>query len=82
MRRRLLYATISAVLAAVVLLGVPLAVAAAQSVRDGSRTELDARAVTVARALEARYINGETISDAILESYVGGKNSPAAYVLV
>jgi signal transduction histidine kinase len=81
-RRRLLYATISAVLAAVVLLGVPLAIAAAQSVRDGSRTQLDARAVTVARALEARYINEETISDAILESYVGGKKSPAAYILV
>lgn len=82
MRRRLLYATISAVLVAVVLLGVPLAIAAAQSVRDGSRTQLDARAVTVARAVEARYINDETISDAILESYVGGKNSPAAHVLV
>ncbi len=82
MRRRLLYATFSAVLAAVVLLGVPLAIAAAQSVRDSSQTELDARAVTVARALEARYINEETISNAVLESYVGGRNSPAAYVLV
>lgn len=82
MRRRLLYATFSAVLAAVVLLGVPLAFAAAQSVRDGSQAELDARAVTVARALEARYINGETISDTILESYVGGRNSAAAYVVV
>jgi signal transduction histidine kinase len=81
-RRRLLYATFSAVLAAVVLLGVPLAFAAAQSVRDGSQAELDARAVTVARALEARYINGETISDTILESYVGGRNSAAAYVVV
>jgi signal transduction histidine kinase len=81
-RRRLLYATFSAVLAAVVLLGVPLAFAAAQSVRDGSQAELDARAVTVARALEARYINDETISDTILESYVGGRNSPAAYVVV
>jgi signal transduction histidine kinase len=61
---------------------VPLAIAAAQTVGQGSRTELDARAVTVARALEARYINEETISDAILESYVGGKDSPAAYVHV
>ncbi len=82
MRRRLLYATFSAVFVAVILLGVPLAFAAAQSVRDGSQTELDARAVTVARALEARYINDETINDAVLESYVGGRNSPAAYVLV
>ena len=82
MRRRLLYATFSAVLAAVVLLGVPLAIAAAQSVRDGSQSALDARAVTVARAVEARYINEETISNAILESYVGGRNSPAAYVVV
>ncbi len=82
MRRRLLFATVLAVLAAVVLLGVPLAIAAAQSVRDGAQTELDARAVTVARALEARYINEETISDTILESYVGGRNSPAAHVVV
>jgi signal transduction histidine kinase len=81
-RRRLLYATVSAVLAAVVLLGVPLALAAAQSVRDGSQTALEARAVTVARAVEARYVNEETISNTILESYVGGRNSPAAYVVV
>ena len=82
MRRRLLYATTSAVLVAVVLLGIPLAIAAAQSVREDARTELDARAVAVARAVEARYVNNETISDAILESYVGGKYSPAAHVLV
>ncbi len=82
MRRRLVFATFSAVLVAVVLLGVPLAIGAAQSVRESSQTELDARAVTVARALEARYINAETISDAVLESYVGGRNSPPAYVLV
>jgi signal transduction histidine kinase len=81
-RRRLVYATVSAVLAAVVLLGVPLSIAAAQSVRDGSQTALDARAVTVARAVEARYVNEETISNTILESYVGGRNSPAAYVVV
>jgi len=51
-------------------------------VREDARTELDARAVTVARAVEARYINHETISDAILESYVGGRDSPAAHVVV
>jgi len=81
-RRRLLYATFSAVLVAVILLGVPLAIAAAQSVRESAQTELDARAVTVARALEARYVNKETINDAVLESYVGGRNSPPAYVVV
>lgn len=82
MRRRLLTATISAVLAAVVLLGVPLAVAGARAVRDDAQAELDARTVTVARALESRFINGEAINSAVVNLYTGGLNSPPALVRV
>ena len=70
MRRRVLTATISALAVAVVLLGIPLAIAAARLVHDDALRELDARTATAARALEVRYTAGESITSANLESYV------------
>ncbi|MGC4175568.1 ATP-binding protein [Demequina sp.] len=71
MRRRVLIATISAVGVAVVLLGIPLAIAAAQLVRDDAMRDLQARAATAGRALEVRYNAGEAITTQNLETYVG-----------
>ena len=72
MRRRLLLATISAVMAAVVLLGTPLAIYAARFVRDDAIADLERRTETVARALEARYAVGELIDEGTLETLAGG----------
>lgn len=71
MRRRLLFAAVSAVMAAVVLLGVPLTVYAARLVRDNAQSDLDSRAGTIARILDARFANGERIDESTLEAYIG-----------
>ncbi len=82
MRRRLLFATISAVMAAVVMLGIPLGVSAAQSVRDDALLELNARTATAAGALEVRFVREETISRATLNPYIGGEVNPQAFILM
>jgi len=82
LRRRLLVATISALAVAVVLLGIPLAVFAAQLVRDDAVRDLTARAQTTARALDVRYSSGEEISDATLQSYLGGTAGGPDYIVV
>ena len=82
MRRRVLIATISALGVAVVLLGIPLAVAAAQLVRDNALRELEARTATAARALEVRYSAGEGITEANLESYVAEGSGAPAFISV
>ncbi|SEJ20367.1 HAMP domain-containing sensor histidine kinase [Demequina mangrovi] len=76
MRRRVLAATFSALAVAVVMLGIPLAVAAAQIMRDDALRDLDLRATTAAKALELRYQSGESISEGTIASYVS--NSPGA----
>jgi len=82
LRRRVLIATISAVGVAVVLLGIPLAIAAAQLVRDDAFRDLGARAATAGRALEVRYSAGEEITETNLETYVGYSEDAPAYISV
>lgn len=82
MRRRLMFATMSAVMAAVVLLGIPLAVFAAQQVRDDTRRELESRVVTIARALDVRISAGERIQEDNIQTYVGGRTSREARIAV
>ncbi|GMA36483.1 hypothetical protein GCM10025876_26870 [Demequina litorisediminis] len=66
----MLRATISALAVAVILLGIPLAVLAAQIVKQDALRDLDLRTTTAARALEVRYRAGETITEDVLNSYV------------
>ena len=82
MRRRVLTATISALAVAVVLLGIPLAIAAARLVHDDALRELDARTATAARALEVRFTAGESITAANLESYVSTAPGAPAFMKV
>lgn len=71
MRRRVLGATLSALAVAMVLLGIPLGVFAFQLVRDDALRELDSRTTTAARAIEVRYLSGETLDESILENFIG-----------
>jgi len=66
----------------VVLLGIPLAIAAAQLVRDDALRDLEARAATAGRALEVRYSAGEGITEQNLETYVGYTADAPAYISV
>jgi signal transduction histidine kinase len=82
MRRRVLQATISALAVAVILLGIPLGIFAAQLVRDGALSDLDLRTATAARALDVRYQAGETITEDNLEAYVSSAPGAASYIYV
>lgn len=82
MRRRVLVATISALAVAVVLLGIPLGIAAAQLVRTDALRDLDSRTTTAARALEARYIAGEDIRPEVLQSYVSQRTGAPIAIAV
>ncbi|WP_062518621.1 HAMP domain-containing sensor histidine kinase [Demequina silvatica] len=82
MRRRVLTATFSALAVAVVMLGIPLAVAAAQIMRDDALTNLDLRASTAARALEVRYQSGEAITEDNLESFISTSPGAPEYITV
>lgn len=82
MRRRVLTATISALAVAVVLLGIPLAIAAAQLVRDDALRDLEARTATAARALEVRHAAGEAITTQNIESYVGTAAGTPSFISV
>ena len=82
MRRRVLTATISALAVAVVLLGIPLAIAAAQLVRDDALRELEARTATAARSLEVRYSAGESITTENLASYVSESAGAPSFISV
>ena len=82
MRRRVLIATISALGVAVVMLGIPLAIAAAQLVRNGALQDLEDRAATAARALEVRFDSGEAINTVNLASYVSDVPGAPSYISV
>jgi len=82
LRRRVLTATISALAVAVVFLGIPLAIAAAQLVRDDALRDLEARTATAARALEVRYTAGEAITTANIESYVSDATGAPVFISV
>ncbi|WP_084129327.1 HAMP domain-containing sensor histidine kinase [Demequina sp. NBRC 110055] len=82
MRRRVLRATIAALTVAVILLGIPLAVVAAQIVKEDALRDLDLRTTTAARALEVRYRAGETVTDNVLGSYVSDAQNAPSYMYV
>ncbi|WP_062076787.1 ATP-binding protein [Demequina globuliformis] len=82
MRRRVLRATVSALAVAVVLLGIPLGIAAVELVRTDALSDLDLRTATAARALEVRYRSGESITEDVLDSYVSDAAGAPAYVYV
>ncbi|WP_062463431.1 HAMP domain-containing sensor histidine kinase [Demequina soli] len=82
MRRRVLAATFSALAVAVVMLGIPLAVAAAQIMRDDALQNLDTRATVAARSLDVRYQSGESISEENVASFVSTTPGAPEYISV
>ncbi|WP_062312022.1 sensor histidine kinase [Demequina rhizosphaerae] len=82
MRRRVLAATFSALAVAVIMLGIPLAVAAAQIMRDDALRTLDQRATVAARALEVRYLSGESITENNVASFVSTSPGAPEYMYV
>lgn len=82
MRRRVLVATLSALTVAVLLLGVPLTVLAAQIVRADHLKDLQARADTAGRALEVRFDREENIEERVLRSYLGTAPGAPEYISV
>ncbi|WP_062069693.1 ATP-binding protein [Demequina sediminicola] len=82
MRRRVLRATVSALAVAVILLGIPLGIAAAQLVHTDALRDLDLRTATAARALDVRYTVGETITPSVLDSYVSDAAGAPSYIYV
>lgn len=82
MRKRVLQAVVSAVAVAVVLLGVPLAWAVVQNVRDDAISNLDLRVQTAQRTLESRIELGGEVSSAMLENYVSPQPGATAYIEV
>lgn len=82
MRRRILRATAAALAVAMILLGIPLAIAAVELVRTDALSDLDLRTATAARALEVRYRAGETITEDVLDSYVSDAAGAPAYIYV
>ena len=78
----MLQATISALVVAVILLGIPLGVAAAQLIRGDAERDLDLRTSTAARALEVRYLLGETIDERTLSSFVSTASGAPRYISV
>ena len=82
MRRRVLQATVTALAVAVILLGIPLGIAAAQLVRTDSLRDLDLRATTAARTLEVRHQAGEAITTEVLQSYVSTRTGAPKFIAV
>ena len=65
-----------------VLLGIPLGVFAFQFVRDDALRELDARTVTAAKAIETRYLAGESLDSDILANYLGTADGAPRHIVV
>lgn len=82
MRRRVLVATLSAVAVAVVLLGIPLMVLAAQVMRTDSLGDLQSRTDTAARALNFRFEAGENIDERIIQSYLSAAPGAPRFIEV
>lgn len=82
MRRRVLQATIAAVTVAVVLLGFPLAFLGAQLVRENAMQALEARAESVARAVDFRVEQDIALTDRMLETATGDEGEIPASVVV
>ncbi|GII99290.1 signal transduction histidine kinase [Sediminihabitans luteus] len=82
MRRKVLQATVSAVVVAVLLLGLPLAIFGAQYVRDNEARELAARTETLARSVDARAANGEDVPQSTLDNAASAPGRLPAHILV
>jgi signal transduction histidine kinase len=81
-RRRVLQAAVSSVLLAVLLLGVPLAVAGALLVRDQAVRSAQDRADTLARSIERRLDVSEEITPEVLRPYTNAEREWPAHVVV
>ena len=84
MRRRVLQATIAAVVVAVVLLGFPLAFYGVQLVRDTALRDVASDAQALGRQVESRLVTDRPIDTELLEVYVGGTDGdlPASVSVV
>ena len=65
-----------------VLLGIPLAIFAFQLVRDDSLRELDSRTATAARAIEVRYVAGETLDQSFLANFLSSSSGAPRHIEV
>lgn len=74
MQRRVLQATIAAVLVAIILVGAPVAVLSALTVRNSIEENLVTRAYAVARSVERRAAINEPISEDLLLPWVQEDN--------
>lgn len=74
MQRRLLQATIAAVVVAVVLIGVPAAILSAFTVRSGIEDNLAVRTQAIARAVERRAAINEPITADLLSPWLDEGN--------
>lgn len=75
-------ATMAAVTATIVLLGVPLAIFGSILLRDAEVRELDVRATGLARTVERRIALDEELDPESLDPYIGGESNISASVLV
>ena len=82
MRRRLLQATVTAVVVAVLLLGVPLAVIGALFVREQALTSAQDRADALARTIERRLEFDQDVTDEALAPYVNAERDWTGRVVV
>ncbi|ACQ79416.1 histidine kinase [Beutenbergia cavernae DSM 12333] len=82
MRRRVLLATISAVVVAVILIGVPTAVLGALMVRDAAVQNLEVRTAAVARQVERYFAINAPLSPDALELWVEEDSALAASITV
>lgn len=78
MRRRLLAATVSAVMVAILLLGIPLAIVGGGLVFDREIRELESRTTELGRFVEGRISRSEMIDTKLLNRYVGGDDKQIA----
>jgi len=81
-RRRVLQATIAAVVVAVILLGVPLGFLGARLVRQNDVRSLDTRAERVASAVDFRQQIGADLTQRSIEAYVGNNGEVVAQIVV
>lgn len=78
MRRRLILATVSAVAAAVILLGFPLAFFGGYYVFENESQSVASRAQDLFQRVESRVQSGEPLTQALMDRYVGGDDGRIA----
>lgn len=82
MRRRVLQATITAVVVSLILLGLPLGIIGGGLVRSNELREIENRAVALSRSIDGRISRGEAITEDLLELYSNSGNGLTARVTV